>query len=42
MKKSVPSPGIRMTTNGNQLVSYSTENRLADLFAKGTALLEKI
>ena len=30
MKKSFPFPGIRVTTNGNQLVSYYTESRLAE------------
>lgn len=30
MKKSHPYPGIRVTTNGNQLVSYYTESRLAE------------
>ncbi len=30
MKRSFPFPGIRVTTNGNQLVSYYTESRLAE------------
>ncbi|MCK5378031.1 MAG: hypothetical protein KAJ78_01455, partial [Acidobacteria bacterium] len=30
MNKSFPFPGIRVTTNGNQLVSYYTESRLAE------------
>ena len=30
MKSSPPFPGIRVTANGNQLVSYHTETRIAD------------
>jgi hypothetical protein len=30
MKNAYPYPGIRITTNGNQLVSYYTESRLAE------------
>src|SRR5213594_4199789 len=30
MKSSPPYPGIRVTANGNQLVSYHTETRIAD------------
>ncbi len=30
MKKAVKYPGIRLTANGNQLVSYYTETRIAD------------
>ena len=30
MKKSARYPGIRVTANGNQLVSYHTETRIAD------------
>ena len=29
-KSSPPFPGIRVTANGNQLVSYHTETRIAD------------
>jgi hypothetical protein len=34
-------PGIRITTNGNQLVASYTEARIADLKAKGRALFEE-